>query len=78
MHRVPAVAQAWMGPRAAEMEQLRQALASYPQVGVTGPGGIGKTTLCALFAQQNQTREQFPDGIFWIASEPVCSMDMHR
>jgi hypothetical protein len=37
-----------------------------PKVGVHGMGGIGKTVLAAAFARDDDVRQRFPDGVFWI------------
>lgn len=35
------------------------------QVGIQGMGGIGKSTLAAIVAHDEEVRRRFPDGIFW-------------
>jgi TIR domain-containing protein/NB-ARC domain-containing protein len=59
-----------------EMQQLAGCLRPEAQTAaITGraaagtlhaPGGLGKTVLASMFAQNCGTRRAFPDGIFWI------------
>ncbi|HRW82648.1 MAG TPA: NB-ARC domain-containing protein [Methanothrix sp.] len=37
------------------------------KVGVQGMGGIGKSVLAAAVAQDDEVRQAFPDGIFWLS-----------
>jgi len=36
------------------------------KVGIRGMGGIGKSVLAAEVARDNEVRQAFPDGIFWL------------
>ncbi|HEX4960396.1 MAG TPA: NB-ARC domain-containing protein [Thermoanaerobaculia bacterium] len=36
-------------------------------VGIQGMGGIGKSVLAAVLAQEEEVKAAFPDGIFWVA-----------
>ena len=54
-------------PLAALVRALR---ARTPVVAVTGPAGVGKSTLAAQACRDRQVRRAFRDGITWLAAGP--------
>ncbi len=67
-HNLPAQLTSFVG-REAEMQTLRQLLASHRLVTLTGVGGCGKTRLCLHTAAD--LLEQYPDGIWLAELAPV-------
>jgi predicted ATPase/class 3 adenylate cyclase len=67
---LPAPTTAFLG-RQAELERLKQILASGSArvVTLTGPGGIGKTRLAVQAARESS--ERFPDGRWWVPLGPL-------
>jgi len=66
--------------RAEPLAALSQALrARAPAVAITGPTGVGKSTLAALACRDRQVRRAFRDGIAWLAAgsqrAPVLLLD---
>lgn len=55
--------------REAEMEAIKQLLASHPLVMLLGPGGTGKTRLSMQIGAN--MLEQFPDGVWLIELAPI-------
>ncbi|MBM3457646.1 MAG: tetratricopeptide repeat protein, partial [Armatimonadetes bacterium] len=50
--------------READLALLAEQVAAHRLVTVTGPGGVGKTTLVREFASRRAP--EFPDGLFWL------------
>ena len=55
--------------RAREVEEIATLLGSARIVTLTGPGGTGKTRLALRVG--GQLRDRFPDGVFFVALEPL-------
>ncbi len=67
-------------PRAEPLAALSQALrVRAPAVAITGPTGVGKSTLAALACRDRQVRRAFRDGIAWLPAgsrrDPVLLLD---
>jgi NB-ARC domain-containing protein/WD40 domain-containing protein/TIR domain-containing protein/apoptotic protease-activating factor 1-like protein len=76
LHDVPALPPHFVH-RTGELDQLRQSLlgsgagavgitGELSRVGLHGLGGIGKTVLAAALARDEQVRQVFPDGVYWV------------
>lgn len=71
-HNLPVQLTSFIG-REQEILDVRQALAEYRLVTLTGPGGSGKTRLALEVAAE--MIPQFPDGVFFVA---LASISDHR
>lgn len=59
--------------RRRELEDL-QALLQQPDcrlLTIAGPGGVGKSRLAIALAADRETARMFPDGIVWLALDPI-------
>jgi predicted ATPase/DNA-binding CsgD family transcriptional regulator len=62
-HNLPLPATRFFG-REAELRQLKQRLAEYPLVTLTGPGGVGKTRLALRLGQE--TLGKYREGVWFV------------
>ncbi len=60
--------------RAAELDETTERLAATRLLTLTGPGGTGKTRLSLQLAAS--VAEAFPDGVFFVALEPIREPDL--
>ncbi|MCL4301570.1 MAG: hypothetical protein KJ077_38070 [Anaerolineae bacterium] len=75
LHNVPELPPHFL-PRPADLAEVKAALLGADQpiaitgatrkVGLQGMGGIGKSVLAAALARDDEVRQAFPDGIFWL------------
>jgi len=83
LHRVPELPPHYL-PREVDVADLKEKLLAEGallgiagqslSVGVQGMGGIGKTVLASALAHDSETRQAFPDGIFWLTVGQVPNL----